>query len=347
MISTTDSLKPIAVEPPDFAIDVVAARVDQKFGLQGDYSQLVSERDQNFRLKTADGACFVVKVTSLVEDCVATDFQIATLIHLEESALEGAPRIVRTASGTNRSSIRSDSGLEYCLRVVTWIDGELLKTAGLTTDIAGQLGQRLADMDVALECFEFDGDGQASLWDMQKAGQLRPLLVHVDDVETRRQVEDVLDRFDSHVESALKALPCQVIHNDANPDNILLDEDRNVSGIIDFGDSLRAPRVIEIATAAAYLRADNEDRLRFIAAFVSRYHQRSPILETEFALLFDLIRTRLSMTLILLYWRLAARDENDPYRQKNLASEGDASNFLVFLSALGRVEFNRRVIQNI
>ena len=107
-----------------------------------------------------------------------------------------------------------------------------------------------------------------------------------------------------------------------------MDADDDVSGFIDFGDALKAPRIIEVATAAAYLRAGGENPLKFIEAFVKGYHQRSPLSETELNLLFDLIRTRLAMTLIILYWRLTARDEDDPYRQKTLDNESNAFEFL-------------------
>jgi Ser/Thr protein kinase RdoA (MazF antagonist) len=143
--------------------------------------------------------------------------------------------------------------------------------------------------------------------------------------------------------TALRALPRQAIHNDANPENILIDADGDVSGFIDFGDALKAPRIIEVATAASYLRTGDENPLKFIEAFVEGYHQRSPLSDAEFNLLFDLIRTRLAVTLILLYWRLTARDEADTYRQKTLENESDAFEFLVFLSDLGRDAFIRRI----
>ena len=121
----------------------------------------------------------------------------------------------------------------------------------------------------------------------------------------------------------------------------MIDADDDVSGFIDFGDALKAPRIIEVATAASYLRTGGENPLKFIEAFVEGYHQRSPLSDAEFNLLFDLIRTRLAMTLIILYWRLTARDEDDPYRQKTLENESNAFEFLVFLSDLGHDAFNR------
>jgi Ser/Thr protein kinase RdoA (MazF antagonist) len=65
--------------------------------------------------------------------------------------------------------------------------------------------------------------------------------------------------------------------------------------------------------------------------------------DAEFELLFDLIRTRLAMTLIILYWRLAARAKDDPYRQKSIAANRNALEFLQNLSSLGRQAFNERI----
>jgi Ser/Thr protein kinase RdoA (MazF antagonist) len=343
MNSIDDTMNPVTVEPPNFATEVVAAVVAENYNLLGDYTQLVSERDQNFRLRASDGQGFVVKVTGLIEDRIATDFQIAALSHFEESGFNYAPRVFRTVSGEKRSVITSDAGQEYCLRIVTWLDGNLLKDVELTKNNAKRFGQRLAELDLSLENFDFDGDGQAGLWDMQEALQLRSLLPHVNNENVQKFARAVLTRFDETVITALRALPRQAIHNDANPENILIDADDDVSGFIDFGDALKAPRIIEVATAASYLRTGGENPLKFIEAFVEGYHQRSPLSDAEFNLLFDLIRTRLAMTLIILYWRLTARDEDDPYRQKTLESESNAFEFLVFLSDLGHDAFNRCV----
>lgn len=337
------SMSPVTVEPPNFSTGAVAAVVAENYNLLGDYTPLVSERDQNFRLRTSDGQEFVVKVTGLIEDRIATDFQIAALSHFEESGFDYTPRVFRTLSGDKRSVITSDAGQEYSLRVVTWLDGSLLKDVGLTTNNASRFGRRLAELDLSLRNFDFDGDGQAGLWDMQNALQLRSLLPHVNDEKVHKYACAVLNRFEDPVISALHALPGQAIHNDANPENILIDADGDVSGFIDFGDALKAPRIIEVAIAASYLRTVGENPLKFIEAFVEAYHQRSPLSDAEFKLLFDLIRTRLATTLIIMYWRLSARDEDDPYRQKTLENESNAFEFLVFLSDLGHDAFIRCV----
>ena len=343
MSATNDLLQFIAVEPPGFDASVVAEAVAEQFGLAGDYTLLVSERDQNFCLATGNNDRYLVKITSPVEPHDVTDFQIAALSHLAYCGVSDVPRNVQTTSGKNRGSIQSDDGVALCLRVLTWLNGTLLDESEITPGMVRSLGGRLAELDAALESFVHESDGQASLWDTQRAGQLRGLLVHVDDLLVRQQLEAVLDAFEEHVRPALKALPRQVIHNDANTENILLDANGDVSGIIDFGDLLRAPRIIEVSTAAAYLRPNDDDPLQLITSFVAGYHRENPLTAPEFDVLYDLILTRLAMTVILFYWRLAARDKDDPYLQKQLDSEGGAFDFLQSLSALGRVAFRERI----
>jgi Ser/Thr protein kinase RdoA (MazF antagonist) len=343
MNSVPSALISVAADPPNLSTAVVAAAVAKQYGLHGDYRELVSERDQNFKLTTAGGDAYVVKATSRVQDMRVTDFQIAVLLHLEKLGLPGVPRIVRTASGNEHGEIVDEDGSTICLRIVTFLQGRLLDQCVATPAIAKRLGYRLAELDIALVGLSHPGDSQILLWDSQRAGELRSLLVHVDDKSMQRDLASVLDDFDQRVKPSLAGLPRQVIHNDVHNENILIADDGEIAGIIDFGDMLMAPRIQDVSTAAAYLRADGDDPLELIAPFVAAYVETNPLLQSELDALFDLIRTRLSMTLILFYWRLAAREKGDPYRQKLVEGERDAYGFLQKLSAIGRAAFPGRI----
>lgn len=335
------------IDPPNIDLDRVATAVSEQFGLVGQLESLVSERDQNLSLRTPDGRRFVVKITGRNEDPVVTDFQILALVHLQELGTEGVPQVVRTTRGEDRGTICNDDGTETCLRVVTWLGGRMLNDITISTEISRSFGRRLAGLDYSLAGFSHPGDQQILIWDAQRALELRPLLVHVDDADIRQQIDEVFDDLQDSVLRALELLPKQVIHNDANPENVLLDDEGDVSGIIDFGDMLRAPRVVDVATAASYLRTTAGDPLEFIAPFVAGYHTTSPLQKEELDLLYDLIRTRLAMTLSILYWRLSTREPGDPYREKTLASEASAIEFLRRLSAMGREEATRRLCEMI
>jgi len=334
-----ESLAAIAASPPELRADRVAAAVEAWFGLAGDLAPLVSERDQNFRLSLADGRCFVVKVTGLQEDALTSDFQLGALLHLEHAAVT-APRVVRTLDGATHAYIDSDMG-RHRLRVVTWVDGRTLLDAGVDETRAARFGEALGRLDDALRGFSHPGENPLLLWDLQRAGELRGLVTGIDDDELRTRVVNVIDDVASNIEPATGTLPAQVIHGDANPENVLVSEAG--IGFIDFGDMVRAPRIYDVAIAAAYLRSTAGDPLVFVRPFVAAYHAVTALDEAELRLLFDLIRARLATTITLLYWRLGERAPGDEYRQKSLAVERTASRFLAALDGLGRDEFSRQI----
>ena len=123
------ALQSVAAPPPALDAVLVSEVLAQEFGLRGELDPLVSERDQNFRLRTPNGSQFVVKVVSSVEDPGVTDFQIAALQYLEAQGATGVPRIVRNLSDGALGSIRSQ-GADFRLRVTSWLQGEPLVDRG-------------------------------------------------------------------------------------------------------------------------------------------------------------------------------------------------------------------------
>ena len=333
-----ESLSAIAAAPPTCMPDAVARAIETQFGLAGDYAPLVSERDQNFCLTDADGRRFVVKVTSLAERPETSDFQIGALLHLEAEGVE-VPSVVRARDGDAFGFIDSPQG-RHRLRVVTWIDGEPLLAVGIDARRAADLGAALARLDNALHGYSHSGENPVLLWDLQRAGDLRPLLDVIDEADVRQTVTRVIDDFEAHVVPA--GLPTQVIHGDANPENVLITA--SGTGFIDFGDMVRAPRIFDVAIAAAYLRSADDDALACIRPLVAGYHATAPLREEETRLLFDLVRARLATTVTLLYWRLRDRPADDEYRRKSLQVEGTASRFLAALERLGRATFDKEIM---
>lgn len=332
----------VAAEPPDIELSQLERAVQKQFGLRGNYTPLISERDQNFRLMTTSGDEYIVKVTSSVEPAIVSEFQVAALLHLEMRGVT-APRVVRTRDGSVSGKVRAEHR-DLQLRLVRYLPGVQLASVPINRDMAFDVGTRLAQLDVALQSFSHPGDQPVLLWDMQRAGELRELLSHIDDTLARQAVERALDDYRSAVVPELGELRAQVIHGDANPGNILVDpSSRRVVGFIDFGDMVRAPLVFDVAIAAAYLRRDDSSPLQLIAPLIAGYSSIASLQEREIALLFDLVRVRLATTITLLFWRLAARDANDPYRQKTLCEEAGAMRFLGALDAHGRAEFERHI----
>jgi len=344
-----DALDAISSPQPQFSESAAKHMLATEFGLEGELSPLVSERDQNFRVAMTDGRQFVFKIANCIENSVTTDFQIKALLHIEQRQCPIAtPRIVRTLGG-NDSALIYDGDVAHVCRVVSYLQGTLLSELSMSPQLAKSLGEGAARLDLAMADFEHSGDSPQLLWDLQRAAGLRDLLPYIEDTALRAAVTACLNDFHTRVEPALPMLRRQVIHSDLHGDNVLADGDHQnaIVGVIDFGDMVRAPLIMELAVAASYLRSGESDTLSLIAPFVVAYNSLLPLQADELELLFDLVRTRLAATISILHWRVAQRGEDDEYASLNWQGESDAEAFLLRLDSLGRSEFLSAISKSI
>ena len=321
----------VASKPPAFSAEEACAIAKTRFGVSAnETAMLVSERDQNFLLRTDAGERVVLKIANAEEERVVTEFQLAALAHIEARAAGAnlAPRVVATQDG-RPSTVVEKEGQSHLCRIVTYLPGRLLADAVLTPDLCRGFGQFMGVLDDALSTFDHPGAHQVLLWDMQRALELRALLPCLSDPAARLLVEATLTEFETQVQPTLGRLPIQVVHNDANPGNVLVSEEMDrVVGVIDFGDMLRAPRVVEVAIACAYLRSFAEDPLLLMRAFVAGYHAVRPLQPAELDVLHVAIKTRLATTVAVMAWRASLRDSDDAYLLQTQSSEDDAQDFL-------------------
>ncbi|MDX1403983.1 MAG: phosphotransferase [Woeseiaceae bacterium] len=341
-MAAADPFAVIETETPSFGETEVRQIVRAHYGLNVSLDPLLSERDQNFHMRCADGREFVLKIANAAEDPQATEFQVAALQHLEAylAANESpviVPRIVKTLSGESSITVESGSS-QHVTRVITYLPGVPLGRTSPSDELCRDLGIHLAHLGRALRDFEHPGSGHGLLWDIQQALQLRRILDHVDDRKMRATVAATLDDFESCALPGLGSLRTQVIHSDLNPENVLIDTDdgSRVAGIIDFGDMLKAPLIVDVAVACSYLRTLDGNPLARIAEFLSAYHSVTPLELEEIDLLFDLIKTRLAATISILAWRASLRGADDAYLREAVASENSAADFLERIQELPR-----------
>lgn len=336
----TDPLAVIQTNTPQFSDAAAVDIVSSNYGYDASVQTLVSERDQNFHLRLADGREFVLKIANSVEDRDVTLFQVDALLHLEEQQKRypfavNAPRILRTLNGEASIQLTSADG-NHLARVVSYVPGKPLGDRTPSAALCKNMGEYLAHLGRALAGFRHSGNSQDLLWDLQQALKVRELLNCIENQQLRCMVEDTLLEFERSAFPEFENLRAQVIHNDFNPDNVLVDAGNEdlVAGVIDFGDMLRAPLVVDVAIGACYLRPDAGNPLALMAEFVSGYHAVTALTQAELEILFTLIKTRLAVSVAILYWRASARGDDDPYLAKILNSESLAEKFLAILHQL-------------
>ncbi len=351
-MAQSDPFAVIECDVPQLDDGEVLEIVRQHYGLEVELKSLISERDQNFRLRCKDGRQFVLKIANAVEDPQATEFQIQALLHLESYLANHdcpiiVPRLLLTVENRTHLVVTSE-GERHVTRVVSFVAGVPLGDATPSQLLCRRMGVYLAHLGQALKGFDHPGSNHGLLWDMQQTLQLRRILDHIDDAELRSGVAQTLDDFEAHALPQFAALRSQVIHSDLNPDNLLIEpaDHDDVSGVIDFGDMLRAPLIVDVAIGASYLRATEGNPFTHIAEFLAGYHSVVRLNLAEIDLLFDLIKARLAASISILSWRASLRGADDAYLAGTVASAGNAAVFLRILLQLPR-ENARQIFRQI
>src|SRR6185369_6185538 len=117
--------------------------------------------------------------------------------------------------------------------------------------------------------------------------------------------EYFLDRFETGVAPKLARLRAQVMHGDANDNNLLVDGavGQRIVGLIDFGDAIHSATIGELAVAGAYAILDQPAPIEVAGRIAAAYHRAYPLQSDELDLLFDLIAMRLVTSVTLSAWR--------------------------------------------
>src|SRR5215467_2607276 len=294
---------PLASAPPAFSGEAARQILGDGFGLTGSLTALAGERDQNFRVDTADGQRFLFKISNPADTLPILDMQTAALRHIEQ--VDPDLPVMRTLPGVGGepwTKVSGPDGRAYPVRLFTFLPGRVTPNALLTAQALRALGQTSARMGRALRGFFHPAADYEILWDITRLPKLRPLLTHISDGPRRAQAERVLDRFEARVAPALPGLRAQVIHGDMSLDNVLFGDDLRVSGIVDFGDMTHAPLVCDLAVAVADVLHGRADAIEAAGAMIGGYCSATPLEDEEAALLADLLAARLATEMTVSAW---------------------------------------------
>jgi len=299
---------------PEFDMQEAAALAQRLYALDGSLRQLDGERDLNFLITGSNGR-FVLKIANADESRDMLDCQHRVFERLEQQRV--FPQVAcarKSVNGIEIENLEAASGQRHYCRVLPFLEGRIWSEFDHSRpELLRDLGARLGILDKALDGFEHPGLNRALLWDMEKTGsqldRYKPLLA---DDSDRRLVEHFESSYLDHLPPVQKQLRRGVIHNDANRNNVLVDDSgTRVVSVIDYGDMIHSWLILEPAIAATYAMHRQADPLASAAALVAGYHGELALNETEIELVFDLIGMRLCMSLCLCAHQQRLQPDND------------------------------------
>ncbi|WP_187431502.1 Acetylornithine/succinyldiaminopimelate aminotransferase [Roseobacter fucihabitans] len=299
------------------SIDFWTQELAQHWQITAQLQALDGEYDLNFLAATQDGQGYILKVMrpGCASDLI--DMQIKAFDHIRQNdPTVPVPSVVRCKDGRRYAEIRDANGELRLLWVLTKRAGRCYakiapKSLALIQDVGAVLGR----CATALKSFEHPGLLRDFKWNLTQADWFTAQIDSIQDTQRRVLIEEIGNDF-RQIQTALKAMPHQAIHNDANDYNILVEgrlgADLSVSGLIDLGDMCAAPRVCDLAIAAAYIVLDHDHPERALAALVAGFHSTSPLQAREVDLIWPLLRARLAVSVVN-STLMAAQNPDDPY----------------------------------
>ena len=306
----------LQTQPPRFSAEEVSGIAQDLFGLGGMVSPLDSERDQNFRLDAPGGKQYVIKIANSAVDPAILDMQVQALAHIANVDPDlPIPKVLVSRNKKAIEQVQDKDGRTHLIHVLTYLPGSYLPEGPAGSVFARPLGRLLARLGLALRGFYHPAASYELKWDLKQAAALKDLLPHVPDPEHRRLAGHFLDRFEKIALPKIPKLRAQIIHNDFAPNNLVVAEadPEEIVGIIDFGDLIHTPLVMDLAAPIAHMFRRQGDPLEVAAAILGAYHEVVPLEPLEISLLYDLIGTRLTMLNVIASWRANLYPENWDY----------------------------------
>lgn len=310
------------LDAPAPAVGIETARdlARRFFGIAGTARRLAGERGQNFHLVTPDDGGWVLKVAH-PRDTTGVDTQVAVLQHLAEHAPRlpvPRPRLPVEPARLSATWCQTtpEGFTERRVQMCSFLPGRAASAERIGAAQRTAIGRALALLHQGLSGFDAAA-APPSPWNLLEFAVVQRLVRASGTPRVPEGHAGELEHLTTHTLPALGELPRQALHNDFNPNNLLLDGDR-ITGIIDFGDLVVAPRVQDVAIAASYRVAAAGHPLAGPADLVRGYHGHSALDRGEIALLRDLMAARLLSVLGIAEWRAEQDPHNADYLLRNV-----------------------------
>lgn len=285
------------------------------YGLDVAVAPLPGEIDLNFRVESAAGQVFTLKMAHEGESEGHLDLQNCLIERLAGAGTDlTSPGVVPDMSGRLISLITLPDGSSRFVRLLRWINGQCLADVKPHSDtLLERVGELCGKLCRAFDGFDHPAAHRFIKWDPSQVRWTKEC-VGLFSNEEHTLATYFLDLFEKQAFPLLPVLRKGVNYNDANDYNILVvpeGNDYSVPGVIDFGDAVYTHKVNELAIAAAYVLMHKPDPLGALESLVKGFHREFPLTEAEMEALLPLTGARLLISVTCSAQNRADHPENE------------------------------------
>ena len=294
-----------STNPPNFSIQDIVKYLSINFDLSGKVTSLYSDRDQNFLIQSESNQKFILKISNPAERLEILELQNKAILYIRSREPNlGIPLQIGEIKEFNKD------GKTYFVRLVEYLDGQFLKDSLVGNTAHEKLGIFLGTFSHSLDGFFHSTADREFEWDVRATELIKSRLDYLKSKSDIKTVTHFLNEYENNVLPKVIDLKMAVIHNDGNDHNILVDENGETTGIIDFGDMVYSYQVTEPAVCMAYLGLEKEDPFTPMAQVLKGYHSCFSLNNSELKSVIYLVCIRLCISVTMSAWRMKLFPEN-------------------------------------
>ena len=291
--------------PPSFSNDEAITLLKDKFDISGTLERLPSDRDQVFHVQ-GDANSYILKIYNSAEKTSVIELQDAAATHIMKN-----DKSLLVPKSLQKPRFIKKQDAPYYLRLMPYYAGSFLNEKNLQTYDYFILGEFIGKLTRALDKFDHEGAHRSFLWDASRTDLIKDYLSYVSSKKDKDVLNYFLHDFEVNVKPVLNELKRSVIHNDANDNNIILDKNDNITGIIDLGDMVFSNRCVEIATCMAYIAILENSTYESLKSLLMGYLSLIDLDRKEIHCILNIMCNRLCISVIMASWRGTLFTGND------------------------------------
>ena len=291
--------------PPSFSNDEAITLLKDKFDISGTLERLPSDRDQVFHVQ-GDANSYILKIYNSAEKTSVIELQDAAATHIMKN-----DKSLLVPKSLQKPRFIKKQDVPYYLRLMPYYAGSFLNEKNLQTYDYFILGEFIGKLTRALDKFDHEGAHRSFLWDSARTDLIKGYLSYVSSKNDRDILNYFLHDFEINAQPVLSGLKRSVIHNDANDNNIILDDNNNITGIIDLGDMVFSNRCVEIATCMAYVAILEDSTYESLQSLLMGYLSLIDLNKKEIHCILHIMCNRLCISVIMASWRRTLYPDND------------------------------------
>ena len=258
-------------------------------------SRLNSERDVNLLIKGAGTKQYVVKIANPKESLAQLEYQDLLINHLRQSI---QLRNIYPEIFHKKILFYKDRNERGCaVRILTYIEGDMYAKSKNSDDTEKSLGKLLALQSNQLQSFIKNQAIRSFEWDPSDIRWTKKF-INLFKGANKNIIKNTIDEHEKFVFKNIKNLKHAVTHGDPNDYNIVVKKEK-IIGFIDFGDSIYAPVINDLAISLSYALMGNNNLYKSLQNIVGTYNEFYKLSDQDIYSLLALIKSRLVITLVM------------------------------------------------